>query len=88
MSEKETSDLSIRRTECSHCGAVWINGTHRWRTGATSPSSEVDLAGLVCNTPHGCAEKCINPQKGNEMGDTWQKRFEDLKKMVKKMGQS
>ncbi len=31
------------------------------------------MAGLVCNTPHGDPEQCINPKKGSEDGDTWEK---------------
>ncbi len=73
MSDKETSDLSINRVECPHCEAVWINGQHYWRTGAVG--NEADLAGLICNTTHGCQEKCINPQIGNETGDTWAERM-------------
>jgi len=73
MSDKEISDLSLERTECGKCGAIWINGTHYWKTGATSDSSEIDLAGLVCN-PYG-NDECINPMRGNTMGDTWEKRW-------------
>jgi hypothetical protein len=82
MSEKQTSDLSIKRVECEHCGAIWINGVHTWRTGAQQDGSEVDLAGLVCNTRHGGGSLCINPQKGIEGGDTWEKRFSDLEVMT------
>ncbi len=39
----------------------------------------MDLAGLVCNTQHGCSEKCINPTIGMEGGDTWAKRMEYFK---------
>lgn len=74
MTDKETSDFSLKRDECPHCGAVWINEQHYWQTGALG--NEADLAGLVCNTPYGCPEKCINPQIGNETGDTWEKRMD------------
>ena len=79
MADKETSDLSINRVECPHCHAVWINGKHYWSTGATGPNSEMDLAGLVCNTPHGKTELCINPMIGMEGGDTWEERMKFLK---------
>ena len=79
MTEKNFSDVSLERRECSHCGAVWMNGVHYWATGASSPGSDRDLAGLVCNTPHGDSTKCINPQLGQEGGDTWEKRLKDLK---------
>jgi RNA polymerase sigma factor (sigma-70 family) len=46
MFEREFSDLKLEREECEHCGAVWINGQHRWSTGCSSHSSELDLAGL------------------------------------------
>lgn len=75
MSEREFSDLKIERVECEHCGAVWINGQHRWKTGCTSETSELDLAGLVCNTPYGNPERCKNPERGKEGGDTWEKRL-------------
>jgi len=74
--QREFSDLKIERKECSHCGATWINGQHRWRTGKTSETSELDLAGLVCNTSYGNPSQCINPKKGLEGGDTWEKRSE------------
>ena len=78
MTDKETSDLSMTRVECEHCGAVWINGQHRWQTGCTSKNSELDLAGLVCNTPHGNPKLCVNPEKGKEGGDTWESRLSFL----------
>ena len=71
---KELSDLKLERKECPKCRAIWINGQHMWSTGATG--SELDLAGLVCND-HGDAT-CINPLKGQEGGDTWEKRLEVL----------
>ena len=47
---QELSDLKLTRSECTKCGAVWINGQHVWRgTGNTTENSELDLAGLVCN---------------------------------------
>ena len=83
MSEKEVSDLSINRVQCPHCEAVWINGQHYWSTGAIG--NEVDLAGLVCNTTHGGAEKCINPQIGTESGDSWEKRMNYIKVLKEEM---
>ena len=48
--DKEVSNLSLERKECEKCGETWMNGTHVWRgTGAPGNSSELDLAGLVCN---------------------------------------
>ena len=76
--DKELSDLSLSRNECPKCGAIWINGQHRWSTG--SMGNELDLAGLVCNNLGD--NQCINPLKGREGGDTWGKRLEDLEKMV------
>lgn len=75
--DKELSDLSLSRKECPKCGAVWINGQHFWSTG--SKGDEADLAGLVCNKLGD--QQCINPQKGNEFGDTWEKRLEFLNKL-------
>ena len=69
----EFSNLKLERKECEKCGATWINGTHVWRgTGASSDSSELDLAGLVCNKLGN--EECINPSKGKEGGTTWEYR--------------
>ena len=83
MSDKETSDFSVSRLECSHCGAMWINGQHYWATGAKG--NELDLSSLVCNTPHGSAGKCINPQIGAEGGDTWAKRMKYFKELQEEM---
>ena len=55
----DLSDLSIERTECPRCGAVWFNGQLFWATGAKG--KEEDLAGLVCNMVN--TPQCINPRK-------------------------
>jgi|TARA_B100000035_G_scaffold293290_1_gene282619 hypothetical protein len=69
----EFSDFSLERKECEKCGATWINGKHVWRgTGAQSDSSELDLAGLVCNKYGN--DQCINPKKGVDGGQTWEYR--------------
>jgi hypothetical protein len=78
----EFSNLKLERKECQKCGATWINGTHVWRgTGASSDSSELDLAGLVCNK-HG-NDQCINPMKGKEGGQTWEYRSGFIDGMLK-----
>lgn len=71
MTDRQTSDLSIKRDECPKCKAVWLNGEHIW-TGTGKKGNEADLAGLVCNN-YG-DDTCINPAKGNESGDTWEAR--------------
>jgi hypothetical protein len=72
--DRPVSDLKLDRVECPKCGAIWLNGQHTWATGAIG--NEYDLAGLVCNK---LGDKtCINPMKGSDGGDTWEKRFEDL----------
>ena len=78
MTDKETSDLSLTRVECPKCEAVFINGQHYWSTGCKG--NEVDLAGLVCNNLGD--ERCINPQKGTEGGDTWAQRLKDVKILI------
>lgn len=78
MDDKELSDLSMSRAECPKCGAIWINGEHRW-SGTAAKGNELDLAGLVCNKLGNY--QCINPKKGQEGGDTWARRLEDLEKM-------
>lgn len=75
--DKELSDLSMTRTECPKCGALWINGQHYW-SGTGKLGNELDLAGLVCNKLGNF--QCINPKRGAEGGDTWTKRLEDLEK--------
>lgn len=76
MIDKELSNLSIDRRECPKCGATWIDGTHRWNTGMVG--NELDLAGLVCNKLGD--ETCINPKKGLDGGDSWEKRFDEIQK--------
>ena len=84
-SDREFSDLKLERKECPKCGAVWMNGEHRWRTG--NSGNELDLAGLVCN--QNGDETCINPKKGQTGGQTWEDRLEtitaELSKLQKKM---
>lgn len=82
---KEMSDLSMSRAECPKCGATWINGQHRW-SGTGVRGSEIDLAGLVCNKLGDF--QCINPKKGQDGGDTWEKRLEFLDKMQSENGES
>lgn len=60
--------------QCEKCGARWLEGQLFWSTG--KPGENVDLAGLVCNQ-YG-DERCINPAKGQEGGQTWAKRAEAL----------
>ena len=76
--DKEMSDLSITRAECPKCGAIWINGQHYW-SGTGKVGNELDLAGLVCNNIGNF--QCINPKKGFDGGDTWEKRMEDINSM-------
>ncbi len=78
MADKELSDLFMSRTECPKCGAVWIDGQHRW-SGTAAKGNELDLAGLVCNNYGN--EQCINPMKGSEGGDTWEKRLAELERL-------
>ena len=76
-SGKELSSLRLERKECPKCGAVWLNGQHTWATGAKG--NEIDLASLVCNKLGDA--NCINPCKGREGGDTWEKRLSDLHRL-------
>ena len=73
MDDKELSNLTLSRKECPKCGATWINGKHVFRgTAASYDRSELDLAGLVCNKLGD--EQCINPSKGKDGGQTWERR--------------
>ena len=68
--DRQLSDLKLDRKECEKCGATWINGVHVFRgTAASYSDSELDLAGLVCNKLGD--ERCINPSKGIDGGQTW-----------------
>ena len=62
---------------CPKCEAKWVDGQHYWATGALGDPH--DLAGLVCNNLGD--ETCINPCKGSESGDTWERRASFLDKM-------
>jgi len=85
MNEKETSDLSLERVECSKCGALWLNGKHMWRTGKVG--DEEALSNLVCGLKN--YPECINPKHkiGHYYGDkdTWEKRRGVLDKMNKEI---
>ena len=75
MNNKELSDLKLDRKECPKCGALWLNGQHYW-SGTGVKGNDLDLAGLVCNKLGD--DRCINPCRGQDGGDTWEKRLEDL----------
>ena len=55
---------------CPKCDAKWVDGQHYWSTGALGDPH--DLAGLVCNDLGD--ETCVNPCKGSDSGDTWERR--------------
>lgn len=62
--------------KCSVCGATWLEGQLYW-TGTQKKAKEIDLAGLVCNNlPSNKIPSCINSQRGQTGGDTWEKRME------------
>ena len=75
--DRELSDLKLERKACPKCGAVWINGQHYW-SGTGNKGNELDLAGLVCNNLGD--NQCINPVRGQDGGDSWDKRMEDLER--------
>jgi len=84
------TDLKLERVECPKCGAMWINGEHRWG-GTMNRGNELDLASLVCNKLGD--ERCINPSKGIEGGQTWAWRsgfidgmIEERQKMMNEFG--
>jgi hypothetical protein len=55
---------------CPKCGARWLGDQLYWATGKKGDPR--DLAGLVCR-PYG-DDTCINEQRAEEGGDTWEKR--------------
>jgi len=75
MNDKELSDLKMERKECPKCGAIWLDGQHIW-SGTGKKGNDLDLAGLVCNRLGD--HNCINPVKGSDGGDTWEKRMSFL----------
>jgi hypothetical protein len=79
INDRELSDLTLSRKECPKCRAIWINGEHYW-SGTGTKGNEVDLAGLVCNKLGD--HQCINPMKGIDGGDTWEKRLDILEKGI------
>tara|TARA_E500000178_G_scaffold43151_1_gene38580 strand:- start:191 stop:424 length:234 start_codon:yes stop_codon:yes gene_type:complete len=72
MTEKTVS-------ECPKCGARWVDGQLYWSTG--KEGCPHDLAGLVCNN-YG-DDRCVNPCKGSDSGDTWEKRAGMIRKLGK-----
>ena len=62
----------MKAVSCPRCGARWLDGQLFW-SGTGKKASELDLAGLVCNSVNDPA--CINPCNGREGGDTWAKRL-------------
>ena len=79
----EELNFSLKQEVCEKCGATWLNGEHRW-TGTGAKGNELDLAGLVCNSIGDF--QCINPKKGQDGGDTWEKRMADLDKFAEEKG--
>ena len=69
----------MKRDQCPKCGAIWLNNRHVWATG--NKGDELDLAGLVCNRVN--SFDCINPKKGLEGGDTFEKRMAILDAKLK-----
>jgi hypothetical protein len=63
---------------CPRCGSNWFlqpsgDWQHYWLSGAKGkPGSELDLAGLVCNSFND--PQCPNPCKGQTGGQTWASR--------------
>ena len=68
--------------KCPKCDATWIGGQHYW-TGTGALGDPHDLAGLVCNE-YG-DEQCINPCRGSDSGDTWEKRLSMLDSITEKL---
>jgi len=75
MKKMEDKKIAV----CSKCGASWIDGQLFWSTGKEGDPH--DLAGLVCNNLGD--ETCINPCKGSTSGDSWERRIDGLKNLLK-----
>lgn len=61
---------------CPTCETRFIDGVHYW-SGTGKRGNPHDLAGLVCNKLSG-DRPCLNPCKGSEIGDTWEKRRNEI----------
>jgi hypothetical protein len=85
MSDKQVSDFSLERKECTVCGAVWLNGQHTWSTGRKG--DEETLSNLVCGIRE--SPQCINSKhkRGHIYGekDTWEKRRGLIDKKMKEI---
>jgi ribosomal protein S27AE len=85
MSDKQVSDFSLERKECPVCGAIWLNGQHRWSTGKVG--DEETLSNLVCGIKND--PQCINSKhkKGHIYGDkdTWEKRRKLIDQKMKEI---
>lgn len=62
---------------CPKCGTRFMEGKHYW-AGTGKAGNPLDLAGLVCNKFGD--NTCINPCRGKDGGDTWEKRDEFINK--------
>jgi len=62
---------------CPKCGARFMEGKHYW-AGTAKPGNPLDLSGLVCNRFGD--DTCINPCRGEDGGDTWEKRAKFIEK--------
>ena len=83
--DREFSDLTMSRAECPKCGATWINGEHRW-SGTGVKGSRVRSCWIsICNKLSDF--QCINPSKGKDGGDNWERRLADLDKFAKDHGE-
>ena len=67
--------MNIKR--CPKCEAKWVDEQLYWSTG--KEGCPHDLAGLVCNNLGD--ETCINPCKGSDSGDTWERRAQFINKV-------
>lgn len=70
-------DATSDSAKCEVCQATWLQGQLFWATG--KPGRNIDLAGLCCNRlaeldPEKF-ERCANPCKGREGGETWADRL-------------
>ena len=66
---------------CPKCEARFMDGQHYWKTG--QEGCPHDLAGLVCNETGG--DECINPWKGSTSGMTWEKRRDEIDRLLKEI---
>jgi hypothetical protein len=71
----------MNQKQCPHCDATWIDDQHYW-CGTGKLGDEKKLAHLICDNPTLGHDTCINPAKGDTLGDGWEQRSKNLSELL------